>query len=292
VYERDWVSFGVESALDALLDEIQAVLGAEVELLLWAEEGGPTSTAGRHWRRGDESDPEIRRVSVRLREQPMLEAEAPVRPCWWRVHLLTGVAGALGIRDDVDQAAGEQAAHAVGSLLMAAMRSETRVYQDSLTGLHNRAFFESQMSVELERAIRLGQPLALLFVDLDHFKRINDSYGHEVGDILLEHVARTMAGHLRRIDQVFRWGGEEFVVLLPGTGPEEGYQAAERLRTVVERSPLSLPDGREIQATVSVGVALAPEHALGGERAFLRHADQALYAAKESGRNQTVVYGS
>jgi len=292
VYERDWVSFGVESALDALLDEIRDVLGAEVELLLWGEEGGPTSNAGRHWRRGDESDPEIRRVSVRLREQPMLEPEAPGRPRWWRVHLLSGVAGALGIRSDIDQAAGEQAAHAVGSLLMAALRSETRVYQDSLTGLHNRAFFESQLSVELERAIRLAQPLALLFVDIDHFKRINDSFGHEVGDILLEHVARTMAGHLRRIDQVFRWGGEEFVVLLPGTGSDEGFQAAERLRTTVERSPLSLPDGRKIEATVSVGVALSPEHALGGERAFLRHADQALYAAKESGRNQTVVYGS
>ena len=180
----------------------------------------------------------------------------------------------------------------MGSLLMAALRSETRVYEDSLTGLHNRAFFEGQLSVELERAVRLAQPLALLFVDIDHFKRINDGFGHEVGDILLEHVARTMAGHLRRIDQVFRWGGEEFVVLLPGTGPEEGFQAAERLRTVVERSPLSLADGKQIEATVSVGVALAPEHALGGERAFLRHADQALYAAKESGRNRTVVYGS
>jgi diguanylate cyclase (GGDEF)-like protein len=148
------------------------------------------------------------------------------------------------------------------------------------------------MSVELERAIRLSQPLALLFVDLDHFKQVNDQHGHDVGDLLLEHVARTIAGHLRRIDQVFRWGGEEFVVLLPGTGPEEGYQAAERLRTVVERSPLQLPDGTEIRPTVSIGVALAPEHALGGERAFLRHADQALYAAKESGRNRTVVYGS
>ena len=292
VYERDWVSFGVESALDALLDEIHGVFGAEVELLLWGENGGPTSTTGRHWRRCDESDPEIRRISVRLREQPMLEPEAPGRPRWWRVHLLTGVVGALGISTDVDPAAGEQAAHAVGSLLMAALRSETRVYQDSLTGLHNRAFFESQLSVELERAIRLAQPLALLFVDIDHFKQINDSHGHEVGDILLEHVARTMAGHLRRIDQVFRWGGEEFVVLLPGTGSEEGFQAAERLRTVVERSPLSLPDGTQIGATVSVGVALAPEHALGGDRAFLRHADQALYAAKESGRNRTVVYGS
>ena len=291
VYERDWVSFGIESALDALLDEIHDVLGSDVELLLWAGEGGPTSTAGRRWRKGDESDPEIRRVAVRLREQPMLEPEGPGSPRWWRVHLLTGVAGALGVGADVDQAAGEQAAHAVGGLLMAALRSETRVYQDSLTGLHNRAFFENQMSVELERAIRLSQPLALLFVDIDHFKRINDSFGHEVGDILLEHVARTMAGHLRRIDQVFRWGGEEFVVLLPGTGAEEGFQAAERLRTVVERSPLVLPDNKQIEATVSVGVALAPEHALGGERAFLRHADQALYAAKESGRNRTVVYG-
>ena len=292
VYERDWVSFGIESALDALLDEIQEVLGAEVKLLLWGDEGLPTSKSGRNWRRGEEGDEEMRRVSLRLREKPVLEPEAPGRPRWWRVHLLSGVAGALGICADVDAAAGEQAAHAVASLLMAALRSESRVYQDSLTGLHNRAFFESQMSVELERAIRLAQPLALLFVDIDHFKRINDGFGHDVGDLLLEHVARTIAGHLRRIDQVFRWGGEEFVVLLPGTGADEGFQAAERLRTVVERSPLTLADGKQIDSTVSVGVALAPEHALGGERAFLRHADQALYAAKESGRNRTVVYGS
>jgi diguanylate cyclase (GGDEF)-like protein len=292
VLERDWVSFGLESALDALLEEIRINLSCEVQLLLWGDDGMPTSSEGRYWRRGDDSDPEIRRTAVRLREHVTLEPEVGSEIRWWRVHLLTGVAGALGIRGPVDPVVAEEAANLVGSLLMAALRSETRVYQDSLTGLHNRAFFEGQMSVELERAIRLSQPLALLFVDLDHFKQVNDRHGHDVGDLLLEHVARTIAGHLRRIDQVFRWGGEEFVVLLPGTGPEEGYQAAERLRTVVERSPLQLPDSTEIRPTVSIGVALAPEHALGGERAFLRHADQALYAAKESGRNRTVVYGS
>jgi diguanylate cyclase (GGDEF)-like protein len=292
VLERDWVSFGLESALDALLEEIRVNLSCDVQLLLWGDDGMPTSSEGRFWRRGDESDPEIRRTAVRLREHVSLEPEVGSEIQWWRVHLLTGVAGALGIRGVVDPVVAEEAANLVGSLLMAALRSETRVYQDSLTGLHNRAFFEGQMSVELERAIRLSQPLALLFVDLDHFKQVNDQHGHDVGDLLLEHVARTIAGHLRRIDQVFRWGGEEFVVLLPGTGPEEGYQAAERLRTVLERSPLQLPDGTEIRPTVSIGVALAPEHALGGERAFLRHADQALYAAKESGRNRTVVYGS
>lgn len=292
IYERDWVSFGIESALDALLEEISSVLDTDVQLLLWGEDGLPTAAEGRRWRRGDETDPDVHRVAVRLRENVMLDPDSAGAPRWWRVHLMTGVAGALGLGAEVAAEAAEQAAHAVASLLMASRRSETRVYQDSLTGLHNRAFFEAQMSVELERSIRLGQPLALLFVDLDHFKKINDTYGHDVGDLLLEHVARVVAGHLRRIDQVFRWGGEEFVVLLPGTGPEEGYHAAERLRTVVERSPLSLPDGQQIHATVSVGVALAPEHALGGERAFLRHADQALYAAKESGRNRTVVYGS
>jgi two-component system cell cycle response regulator len=199
--------------------------------------------------------------------------------------------GALGVDPDVEGAAGEEAAQAVEGLLMASVRSQTRVYQDPLTGLHNRAFFETQLSMELERSIRLSQPLALLFVDIDHFKRINDEHGHDVGDVVLEHVARTVAGHLRRIDQVFRWGGEEFVVLLPGTGSDEGFPAAERLRMVIERTPAMLPDGRELSVTVSIGVALAPEHALGGDRAFLRHADQALYAAKESGRNRTVVYG-
>jgi diguanylate cyclase (GGDEF)-like protein len=292
VYERDWVSFGLESALDNLLHEIGEVLGGELQLLLWGDEGMPMSAEGRDWRRVDEADVEVRRIAVRLREQPMLQPVEPGGFHWWRVHMMTGVAGALGVRGVSSASNVEAAANLVASLLMAAMRSETRVYQDSLTGLHNRAFFDGQMSVELERAIRLSQPLALLFVDIDHFKQINDTHGHDVGDLLLEHVARTIAGHLRRIDQVFRWGGEEFVVLLPGTGHDEGFHAAERLRTVVERSPLRLPDGSELGATVSVGVALAPEHALGGERAFLRHADQALYAAKESGRNCTVVYGS
>lgn len=290
VFERDWVSFGIESALDALLEQIQEALGVPCDLVLWAQDGMPTAAAGQHWRRVDESDPDTHRLILRLRDHPSVPPAAAGEARWWRVHLLTGVVGALGITAQVDAVAAEQAAHAISSLLMAVLRSQTRVYQDPLTGLHNRAFFETQMSMELERAIRLGQPLALLFVDLDFFKKINDGYGHDVGDLLLEHVARTIAGHLRRIDQVFRWGGEEFVVLLPGTGRDEGFHAAERLRTVVERSPLTLPDGRTIEATVSVGVALAPEHAMGGERAFLRHADQALYSAKESGRNQTCVY--
>jgi len=181
-------------------------------------------------------------------------------------------------------------ARTLEALLMAHRRSQQRVYSDPLTGLHNRRFFENQLGLELERSLRTGQPLALLFVDLDHFKRVNDERGHEVGDLVLQHAARLMLQHLRRIDQVFRWGGEEFALLLPGTGRDDAMHTADRLRGVIERTPLILPGDGRVPLTVSVGVALAPEHAQGGERALLRHADQALYRAKETGRNRVCLY--
>jgi len=119
---------------------------------------------------------------------------------------------------------------------------------------------------------------------------VNDERGHEVGDLVLQHAARLMLQHLRRIDQVFRWGGEEFALLLPGTGRDDAMHTADRLRGVIERTPLILPGDGRVPLTVSVGVALAPEHAQGGERALLRHADQALYRAKETGRNRVCLY--
>jgi diguanylate cyclase (GGDEF)-like protein len=289
--ERDWVSFGLESSLEGLLDLLSSQLGdVDLRALLWSEPLGLGQGSGRAWRvLHDERalDAAFRR-SLESSAQDTVTFEGRR---WTALRVGDEVVGAVGSSRPLEPDARQSVARALEALLTAHRRSQQRVYSDPLTGLHNRRFFESQLGLELERAQRMGQPLGLLFVDLDHFKRINDERGHETGDLVLQHVARLMMQHLRRIDQVFRWGGEEFALILPGTGRNDALHTAERLRTVIETTPLVLPGGQRVPSTVSVGVALAPEHAQGGERALLRHADQALYHAKHTGRNRVSLYG-
>jgi len=209
---------------------------------------------------------------------------------WITVWADQKVVGALGGAEEVDAALLSEAAGAVGDLLQAYQRSQRRVFTDALTDLHNRGSFDHQFTVEVERSRRSGLPLALLFADLDHFKRVNDTYGHDAGDLLLQHVARLFVSHLRLIDYVFRWGGEEFAVLLPATDREEALYTAERLRSVVGTTPCQLTDGRALTVTVSIGVAIFPHSASKG-RDLVRAADQALYQAKEAGRNRVQLFG-
>jgi diguanylate cyclase (GGDEF)-like protein len=141
--------------------------------------------------------------------------------------------------------------------------------------------------VELKRARRHGRSFALLFIDLDHFKRLNDSYGHLAGDDALRSLGRVLRGCLRTIDTVGRWGGEEFVAVLPESDGGDAVATAERIRAVVAEHGF---DGQGLGMTCSIGVASYPEDASSRSK-LLDLADAAMYAAKATGRNCTVAAG-
>jgi diguanylate cyclase (GGDEF)-like protein len=159
--------------------------------------------------------------------------------------------------------------------------------RDELTGLYNRRHLLAQLDTELERARSDAAPLAVVLLDIDHFKSVNDRFGHAVGDLLLSATARTLDDSVRTGDTVARYGGEEFVILLPRTGIEQGLACAETLRS---RCATVLVDSRTgpVSTTVSVGVAAFPDCGW-TSAALLQSADEALYAAKHAGRDRVVA---
>jgi diguanylate cyclase (GGDEF)-like protein/PAS domain S-box-containing protein len=160
---------------------------------------------------------------------------------------------------------------------------------DGLTGLSNRRSFDKALVRELARCARDGLPLALLLVDVDHFKSYNDSYGHQEGDECLKRLSHLLRGMARRPgDVAARYGGEEFAVILPNTSADGGYQFAENLRTSVEA--LNIPHCRSSYGIVTVSIGLACEIPIGVDSAILQHTDAALYAAKARGRNRIETY--
>jgi diguanylate cyclase (GGDEF)-like protein len=158
---------------------------------------------------------------------------------------------------------------------------------DSLTGLANRRSAEDTLRFELARASRFGGEICLVLADLDDFKQVNDRYGHPFGDELLKEFANAMRAAVRDSDVAARWGGEEFALVLPGTGAEGGALLAERVREIVESRMLQAPDGTDVRVTGSFGVASFPESEELGE--LLAAADSALYGAKRAGKNRVVV---
>ena len=158
---------------------------------------------------------------------------------------------------------------------------------DPLTGVYNRRQFETLARAELARAQRYFRPLSVLIVDIDFFKRVNDSFGHEIGDWVLKMVATTIKSAKRDSDIVARMGGEEFVILLPETTIEAARGVAERIREMVHVSSLAIGEDK-LTLTISIGVAEAAVGSSGIE-SVLREADQALYQAKANGRNQVCV---
>ena len=155
---------------------------------------------------------------------------------------------------------------------------------DGLTGLWNYRYFTMTIGKEIERAARFSRPLALLLLDLDHFKLVNDVYGHQRGDAVLVELAARVRGQVRDVDTVARYGGEEFVVILPETDEEGAVLAAERIRAAVRRRPFGEPGEAPLEVTVSVGVSVFPVHGAGAS-SLLRRADEALYTAKREGRD-------
>lgn len=178
------------------------------------------------------------------------------------------------------------------TIALAALRRQeqlqSRAIRDALTGLFNRGFMEEALSIEQRRALRRGSSIGVMILDVDHFKRYNDSFGHAAGDALLRAIGGIMQRTVREGDMPCRYGGEEFVVILPGADLASTQQRAEALRTAIEHWRPEPGDSALGNVTASIGVACFPAH---GEswQAVLKRADQALYAAKECGRNRVEI---
>jgi diguanylate cyclase (GGDEF)-like protein len=167
-------------------------------------------------------------------------------------------------------------------------------FTDVLTGWHNRRYLQARMKEELARACRDRSTLVCMMLDIDHFKRVNDTWWHAAGDNVLREMARRIDAEVRASDVAARFGGEEFVILLPNTTSVDGHRIAERIRNAVAAAPFQLPDGGQVAVTVSIGMAEfvpgagdADLKSLGEE--LIARADVALYGAKAAGRDRVVV---
>lgn len=163
-------------------------------------------------------------------------------------------------------------------------------FTDFLTGLKTRGYFEQQLELEIKRAERKQTPIAVLMLDIDHFKQINDNYGHHVGDQVLRDVSAVIMKDMREVDTAARYGGEEFVVVLPETTQVGAMQVAQRIRHSVEQARFFAGSPRAVEhLTISIGLAMFDQDAQ-FKRDLIDAADAALYVAKSSGRNQVVAY--
>ncbi len=157
--------------------------------------------------------------------------------------------------------------------------------RDAMTGLGNRRAFELTLAREVDRVARSGESALMLVLDVDHFKRINDAYGHPAGDQVIKAVANALMDSVRPMDFVARIGGEEFAIILPHCAVPFGEAVAERIRRRIEAMPVAVAPGQEVQFTVSVGGAFAPRWVRSTPVLWLDRADQQLYKAKQEGRN-------
>lgn len=193
----------------------------------------------------------------------------------------------LGSRSRLGAAFAEEAALALANLYLRE-KLQAQSIRDPLTGLFNRRYMEESLERELRRAARRNHPVSVLMVDMDHFKRFNDTFGHEAGDVLLKELARMLRQQVRGEDIVCRYGGEEFTVILPEAGLEAAVQRGEQLRRAAGLLGVR-HQGQELgPVTLSIGVASFPQHGATASL-LLRGADQALYAAKASGRNRVTA---
>jgi diguanylate cyclase (GGDEF)-like protein len=160
---------------------------------------------------------------------------------------------------------------------------------DALTGIPNRRFIEETVHTEVARAKRYGQPLSLVIADVDDLKSINDAYGHHCGDEMLRFVAELARSTCRTVDVVGRYGGDEYVFVLPATSREEAAAFAERFRRRLAESPVPTVTGGTLRVTASIGVSQWDDHCMDEPACLIRQADRAMYAAKADGRNRTMV---
>ncbi|MEO1482882.1 MAG: diguanylate cyclase [Myxococcota bacterium] len=199
----------------------------------------------------------------------------------------TAIGEILEFRERKHQATLEQMGERVSKMRDALSEARTKMSEDSLTGLYNRGAFDDAISRFRSLAFATGQPLSLLIIDIDHFKKLNDTHGHQSGDAVLKEFAKTIIRAFpRRTDFLSRYGGEEFAVLLPDTDPESSLRVAERFLKAV-RAIRVKRGGAEIPVTCSVGVStLRPGDSI---EVFIKRADDALYRAKHGGRDQVAA---
>lgn len=165
----------------------------------------------------------------------------------------------------------------------------SRSITDGLTGLYNRHYLNNHLDNMVRQSLNNNKPMSIIILDMDHFKEVNDNYGHDIGDEVLKQIADTIIRSIRSSDLAARFGGEEFVVLMPETSNQQANEAAERIRKAMESTPIrvSHPVGQLLK-TVSIGVAFMNDMGDTGQ-AMLKRADEALYKAKHSGRNKVVI---
>ncbi len=197
-----------------------------------------------------------------------------------------GIQGACIAIHDVSEIA--EATHLLETAMDQTLALEEANHRDGLTGLFNRRFFDEQISQEILRAKRYDWPLALAMLDLDHFKKINDTFGHPTGDTVLRSVANRLTGMLRSSDTLCRYGGEEFALILPHISKEHLLPLMERLNSAIQNNPVVLEDNTQITVTISSGVSHLQENQMAGE--LIHRADQALYQSKQQGRNRTSYF--
>jgi diguanylate cyclase (GGDEF)-like protein len=160
---------------------------------------------------------------------------------------------------------------------------------DALTNLHNRRYFEERLGVETQKSFLSGGPLSLIMVDIDYFKKVNDTFGHDAGDRVLWKVASLLKNSVRKDDTVARYGGEEFVLILPGAKLEVTAVIAERIRQLVESTLFDIGQG-QMNVTISIGISNLPAHRARSKEELIKMADQALYQAKRGGRNRVCIF--
>lgn len=165
---------------------------------------------------------------------------------------------------------------------------EEKASKDGLTGLYNRRYLDQVLPDEIASAEQDSSSVGIIMTDVDHFKKVNDTYGHHAGDVVLRAVANLLKQNVRTTDIVCRYGGEEFVIILPGANIPALKRSAEEIRQQLEATIIET-EGQEIRCTLSLGLACYPKHGSNSIE-ILQHADQALYIAKRTGRNRFVVY--
>jgi two-component system chemotaxis response regulator CheY len=187
-------------------------------------------------------------------------------------------------------AIGERILNLEARLSEALAHMEILATHDSLTELLNRRAISAIAEKEISRSERTKFPISFVMMDIDHFKTVNDQYGHSIGDQVLRMVADTLMRNKRPYDEVGRWGGEEFLLVLPETNLQEGGGVAERLRLAIENASLPFADGSTLSVQASFGVASISEGEHPNLNALLQHADLALYDAKQHGRNRVCLF--
>lgn len=252
------------------------------------------ATIRRDRRRGERTTPLASRDHERWVAEPDTVAVVPLKDAGLGVVGVVAVWRSDGEAIDPDAISTLEVLAPYAALLMLQARAlgdlredAARADHDGLTGIPNRRAFDARLDAVIRSYHRYGRPFSLILLDVDHFKRINDTYGHEAGDAVLRAVAARVAGSVRDVDFAARYGGEEFAVLLPETGLAGAVETADRLRRSVAEFPVEWR-GIEIPVTISLGVAAVPE-CVANARDVLGAADQALYASKKAGRNRVTA---